>query len=172
MSKAPYIVLTVMLLAVDVGNTNVVFALFSTPEEGGREIRARWRIATDPRRTGDEYAVWLLQLMKIEGIARESITQSIFGSVVPRAVHNLTVLAEKYFGLEPLIAGEGAAEWGIAIDVDDPRSPGFQVRPGTYDHAIMGRIQCGDIERRRTARDTQAATLSHRESVNSCMGSK
>ena len=113
-----------MLLAVDVGNTNVVFALFSTLEEGGREIRARWRIATDPRRTGDEYAVWLLQLMKIEGIARESITQIIFGSVVPRAVHNLTVLAEKYFGLEPLIAGEGAAEWGIAIDVDEPRSLG------------------------------------------------
>src|SRR5690242_2702705 len=51
-----------MLLAVDMGNTNVVFALF---EEG--EIRARWRIATDPRRTGDEYAVWLSQLMAIEG---------------------------------------------------------------------------------------------------------
>ena len=57
-----------MLLAVDVGNTNVVFALFE-----GREIRARWRIATDPRRTGDEYAVWLLQLLAIEGIEREAV---------------------------------------------------------------------------------------------------
>lgn len=108
-----------MLLAADVGNTNVVFALFD-----GREIKARWRIATDPRRTGDEYAVWLLQLIEIEGFSRRDITQIIVGSVVPRAVHNLTVLAEKYFGLIPLIAGEGEAEWGIAIDVDQPRSLG------------------------------------------------
>ncbi|AKM07365.1 type III pantothenate kinase [Pelagerythrobacter marensis] len=113
-----------MLLAVDVGNTNVVFALFSRDGDGQREVRARWRIATDARRTGDEYAVWLLQLLKIEGVARDAITQIIFASVVPRAVHNLTVLAEKYFGLTPIIAGEGAADWGIAVDVDDPRSLG------------------------------------------------
>jgi type III pantothenate kinase len=108
-----------MLLAADVGNTNVVFALFE-----GREIKARWRIATDARRTGDEYAVWLLQLLGIEGVAREAITQIIVGSVVPRAVHNLTVLAEKYFGITPLIAGEGRADWGIPVDVDEPRSLG------------------------------------------------
>ncbi len=108
-----------MLLAVDVGNTNVVFALYD-----GRASKARWRIATDPRRTGDEYAVWLLQLLAIEGVERGAISQIIVGSVVPRAIHNLTVLAEKYFGLAPLIAGEGAAEWGIAIDVDEPRSLG------------------------------------------------
>lgn len=108
-----------MLLAADVGNTNVVFALFE-----GREIKARWRIATDPRRTGDEYAVWLLQLLAIEGIDRSAITQLIVGSVVPRAIHNLTVLAEKYFGITPLIAGEGRAAWGIAVDVDEPRSLG------------------------------------------------
>lgn len=108
-----------MLLAADVGNTNVVFALFD-----GQEIRARWRIATDPRRTGDEYAVWLLQLLKIEGVSRESIDQFIIGSVVPRAIHNLTVFAEKYFGKTPMIAGEGEAQWGVAIDVDEPRSLG------------------------------------------------
>lgn len=108
-----------MLLAVDVGNTNVVFALYEC-----REIKARWRIATDPRRTGDEYAVWLLQLLAIEGVDRSAIRQIILGSVVPRAIHNLTVLGEKYFGLTPLIAGEGAAQWGIAVDVDEPRSLG------------------------------------------------
>jgi type III pantothenate kinase len=108
-----------MLLAADVGNTNVVFALFE-----GREIKARWRIATDPRRTGDEYAVWLLQLLQIEGVSRDDISRIIVGSVVPRAIHNLTVLAEKYFHLTPLIAGEGAAEWGFAVDVDEPRSLG------------------------------------------------
>lgn len=108
-----------MLLAVDAGNTNVVFALIE-----GREIRTRWRIATDPRRTGDEYAVWLLQLMEIEGIERSAITGMIIATVVPRAQHNLEVLGRKYFGLEPLIAGEGAADWPIAIDVDEPRTLG------------------------------------------------
>lgn len=108
-----------MLLAADVGNTNVVFALFE-----GDEIKARWRIATDPRRTGDEYAVWLLQLIKIEGFKREDVTQIIFASVVPRADHNLTVLAQKYFGLTPLIAGKGAAGWGFEIDVDHPETLG------------------------------------------------
>lgn len=108
-----------MLLAADVGNTNVVFALFD-----GRDIKARWRIATDPRRTGDEYAVWLLQLLQIEGFDRSDITQIIVGSVVPRAIHNLTVLAQKYFDVEPLIAGQGDAEWGISVDVDEPRSLG------------------------------------------------
>lgn len=108
-----------MLLVADVGNTNVVFALYDK-----REIRTRWRIASDPRRTGDEYAVWLLQLLEIEGVKREQVTQIIIGSVVPRALHNLTVLAEKYFGITPLIGGEGKAEWGIPVDVDQPSSLG------------------------------------------------
>ncbi|WP_128892700.1 type III pantothenate kinase [Erythrobacter sp. HKB08] len=108
-----------MLLAADVGNTNVVFALFD-----GREIKARWRIATDPRRTGDEYAVWLLQLLQIEGVDRKEITNIIVGSVVPRAIHNLTVLSEKYFGVTPMIAGQADADWGISVDVDEPRSLG------------------------------------------------
>ncbi len=108
-----------MLLAADVGNTNVVFALFD-----GREIKARWRIATDPRRTGDEYAVWLMQLLAIEGVDRSEITQIIYASVVPRANHNINVLSEKYFGLTPLVAGEGKASWGFEIDVERPNSLG------------------------------------------------
>lgn len=108
-----------MLLAADVGNTNVVFALFE-----GREVKARWRIATDPRRTGDEYAVWLLQLLKIEGVEREDIDAIMFASVVPRADHNLTVLAQKYFGITPNFAGRGKAAWRFEIDVDQPSSLG------------------------------------------------
>ena len=112
-----------MLLAIDVGNTNVVFALVE-PGESGHAIRTRWRIATDPRRTGDEYAVWLLQLMAIEDIPREAVKQVIIGSVVPRADHNLTVLAQKYFGMNPLFAGEGVAAWQFEIDVEQPSSLG------------------------------------------------
>ncbi|KPL67533.1 pantothenate kinase [Erythrobacter sp. SG61-1L] len=113
-----------MLLAVDVGNTNVVFALFETGAGEIPRIRTRWRIATDPRRTGDEYAVWLVQLMAIEGFARDAVTQVIISTVVPRALHNLQVLSSKYFGVEALVAGQGKAEWGIAIDVDEPGSLG------------------------------------------------
>ena len=108
-----------MLLAIDAGNTNVVFALFE-----GRTLKARWRIATDARRTGDEYAVWLMQLLAIEGFERSAITRIIFGSVVPRANHNLTVLAQKYFGIEPMIAGEGKAAWDFEIDVEQPHTLG------------------------------------------------
>ena len=108
-----------MLLAADVGNTNVVFALFD-----GRDIKARWRIATDARRTGDEYAVWLLQLLNLEGYSREDIKQIIIGSVVPRSIHNLTVLAQKYFSVEPVIAGQGEAEWGFELDIEQPSSLG------------------------------------------------
>jgi type III pantothenate kinase len=108
-----------MLLAIDAGNTNVVFALVD-----GREIKTRWRIATDPRRTGDEYAVWLHQLLQLEGYSKSDVTAAIIGTVVPRATHNLQVLASKYFSVEPLIAGEGKAAWPIALDVDEPQNVG------------------------------------------------
>jgi len=108
-----------MLLAIDAGNTNLVFALVD-----GGEIRARWRIATDPRRTADEYAVWLHQLLELEGHQRSDVSGVIIGTVVPRALHNLEVLSEKYFGVKPLIAGQGAAAWPMALDVPEPESVG------------------------------------------------
>jgi type III pantothenate kinase len=108
-----------MLLAIDAGNTNIVFALVE-----GREIRARWRIATDPRRTADEYAVWLNQLLQLEGFTRDQVTGVVIATVVPRALHNLQVLAAKYFGGLALIAGRPPLDWGIPLDVDEPQSLG------------------------------------------------
>ena len=108
-----------MLLAVDAGNTNVVFALLKAGE-----VRARWRIATEARRTADEYAVWLRQLLDLEGYEMADVDAVIVGTVVPRALHNLKVLASKYFGTEALVAGEGAAAWPIALDVDEPQNVG------------------------------------------------
>lgn len=122
-----------MLLAIDAGNTNVVFALVD-----GKEIKARWRIATDARRTADEYAVWLNQLLQLEGFAMGSVDAVIIATVVPRALHNLTVLATKYFKVEPLIAGQGRAEWGIALDVEEPASVGAdRVVNAIAAHAMM-----------------------------------
>ena len=108
-----------MLLAVDAGNTNLVFALVEN-----HTIKARWRIATDARRTADEYAVWLHQLLELEGYARSDVGAVIIGTVVPRALHNLEVLATKYFHADPLIAGQGRAAWPMALDVDEPQSVG------------------------------------------------
>ena len=108
-----------MLLAVDVGNTNVVFALYDD-----LVIRARWRIATDPRRTADEYAVWLLQLMTLQGFDRAQVGAVILATVVPRALHNLSVLSRTYFGVEPLVAGRAPVDWGIAVDVIEPHTVG------------------------------------------------
>ncbi len=106
-----------MLLAIDAGNTNVVCALLE-----GREVRARWRIATDPRRTADEYAVWLSQLLALEGFQRSDVTAVIIASVVPRAMHNLRMLSTKYFKTDPVVAGEGG--WGFALDVEEPQNLG------------------------------------------------
>jgi type III pantothenate kinase len=108
-----------MLLAIDAGNTNLVFALV---ERG--KIIARWRIATDPRRTADEYAVWLHQLLSLEGYTRADVEAVIIGTVVPRALHNLEVLASKYFGAEALVAGQGSAAWPLQLDVDEPQNVG------------------------------------------------
>ena len=108
-----------MILAIDVGNTNLVFALVD-----GAEIKARWRIATDPRRTADQYSVWLHQLLELEGYSRDQVEGVIIGTVVPRALHNLTVLSEKYFKKTPVVAGQGTAEWPLQLDVDEPQNVG------------------------------------------------
>jgi type III pantothenate kinase len=108
-----------MLLAIDVGNTNLVFALLD-----GLSIRSRWRIATDPRRTADEYAVWLHQLMELDGHKREDVEAVIVATVVPRALHNIEVLASKYFGRQALVAGRPPVEFGIDIDLPEPESVG------------------------------------------------
>ncbi len=108
-----------MLLAIEAGNTNIKFALIDAGE-----IKGRWRIATDPRRTADEYVVWLVQLFEIEGYSRGDVRAVIISTVVPRALHNLSVLATKYFGVEPLIAGRAPVDWGIELDVVEPASVG------------------------------------------------
>ena len=108
-----------MLLAIDAGNTNMVFALVDAGE-----IKTRWRIATDPRRTADEYAVWLHQLLELEGYSKSDVDAVIIGTVVPRALHNLEVLSEKYFHKTAVVAGHGEAAWPLQLDVDEPQNVG------------------------------------------------
>jgi type III pantothenate kinase len=107
-----------MLLAVDAGNTNVVFAVHD-----GREWRGRWRIATRPDRTSDEYAVWLLSLFQHCGLKAAGINRCAIGTVVPAALYNLRRLSREWFEVEPLIA-RAAVDWGFEIKVDRPQDVG------------------------------------------------
>lgn len=104
-----------MLLAIDSGNTNVVFAVY----EGDR-LCASWRAATNPKRTADEYAVWLTQLMAMAGLAPRDIDAAIIANVVPEAAFNLAGLCERYFASEPLVIGRANCRLGIGVDVDMP----------------------------------------------------
>ena len=81
-----------MLLAIDVGNTNMVFALHD-----GERVVAEWRCRTERQRTADEYFVWLRQLMDLDGIDGGRSRSVVISSVVPQVVFNLRVLADRYF---------------------------------------------------------------------------
>ncbi len=107
-----------MLLLVDAGNTNVVVAVHD-----GREYRGIWRIATEPQRTSDEYAVWLLSLFQITGRSRQDITAAVIGTVVPAALYHLRRLVRDWFEVEPLIA-RPSLDWGFDIKVDRPEEVG------------------------------------------------
>ena len=103
-----------MLLAIDAGNTNVVFAVHD-----GTEWRGRWRIATRADRTSDEYAVWLLALFQHAGLNPNDILRCVIGTVVPAALYNLRRLCREWMDCEPLIA-RAPLDWGFAIRVDRP----------------------------------------------------
>lgn len=89
-----------MLLAIDCGNTNTVFAIWD-----GARFLSSWRIATDHRRTADEYFVWLSSLMSLAKLDAP-ITEAIISSTVPRVVFNLRVLCNRYYDCRPLVVGK------------------------------------------------------------------
>ncbi|MFI5021934.1 MAG: type III pantothenate kinase [Alphaproteobacteria bacterium] len=108
-----------MLLAINCNNTNTVFSVW---HEG--EMRGVWRASTDPKRTADEYVVWLDQLMGLGGIARAEIDATIIASVVPEADFNLVRLSTHYFKSAPLVVGEPGVSLGCRALVDRPEEVG------------------------------------------------
>ena len=107
-----------LLLVVDAGNTNVVFALFDGPT-----LLNQWRTSTDIKRTADEYGVWLTQLIALDGIKPHDINAAILATVVPHTVFPLTHLCERYFKCAPLIIDNGNSV-GISVEVANPREVG------------------------------------------------
>lgn len=117
-----------MLLAIDCGNTNTVFALCD-----GARIAATWRIATDHRRTADEYFVWLSALIALTRTDLR-ITEAIISSTVPRVVFNLRVLCNRYFDCRPLVVGKPECRLPVAPRVD----AGTTVGPDRLVNALAG----------------------------------
>jgi type III pantothenate kinase len=113
-----------MLLAIDVGNTNIVFALCDPTAGDADMIVHRWRISTDGQRTADEYAVWLHQLFSLEGVSHAHIDAAIISTVVPPTLFNLQRLCRKYFRVEPLVVAVGALNMGLAIALPNPAEVG------------------------------------------------
>ena len=107
-----------MLLAIEQGNTNTLFAIHD-----GAQWIAQWRVATESTRTADEYAAWLYQLMQMQGLDFKAIGDCIISSVVPQSLFNLRKLAQRYFNRQPYVIGENT-HLGIEIRIDKPREAG------------------------------------------------
>jgi type III pantothenate kinase len=108
-----------MLLAIDAGNTNIVFALYE-----GETMRAQWRAVTQVSRTADEYAVWLSQLLALEGLSFADLDGAIIATVVPAALFDLRDLCRKYLKTEPMRVGDPALDLGPKPRVDRPETVG------------------------------------------------
>lgn len=117
-----------MLLCIDCGNTNTVFSIWD-----GEAFVSTWRIATDHRRTADEYFVWLNTLKKLHGIDGK-VTEAIISSTVPRVVFNLRVLCNRYYDCRPLVVGKPGCELPVAPRVD----PGTTVGPDRLVNTVAG----------------------------------
>jgi type III pantothenate kinase len=108
-----------MLLAIDAGNTNIVFAVCDN-----ERIVAQWRAATRVSRTSDEYAVWLTQLLNLRGLGFSDLNQAIIATVVPATLFDLRNLCRQYLACEPLIVGDANVKLGIRVNTDRPAAVG------------------------------------------------
>ncbi|WP_332678285.1 type III pantothenate kinase [Brevundimonas sp.] len=107
-----------MLLAIEQGNTNTLFAV----HDGGEWV-AQWRTATHANRTADEYAVWLSQLLAMRGLAIGQLDGCIISSVVPQSIFNLRNLSRRYLSVEPLVIGENV-DLGMTARITKPSEAG------------------------------------------------
>ena len=98
-----------MLLAIDAGNTNIVFAVY----DGGK-MRAQWRAVTQVSRTADEYGVWLGQLLELEGLSFQDLKAAIIATVVPAALLPRVAIhrAQKVIGRDTVSSMQSGVYWG------------------------------------------------------------
>lgn len=107
-----------MLLAVDVGNTNINFGVYD-----GENLRVMFKLMSKMSRTSDEFGISIRELMDLNSIPKEEIEGCIIASVVPNVMHSLTTAIERYIGCKPLIVGPGV-KTGIRIATENPKEVG------------------------------------------------
>lgn len=107
-----------MVLAVDIGNTNIVFGVF----DGGR-ITCHWRIGTDKSKTSDEYGILFRELMKLRDIDPDSIRGAVISCVVPTIQSTVTNAIQTYFNVNPVVVGPGV-KTGMPILYHNPKEVG------------------------------------------------
>ena len=107
-----------MLLTIDVGNTNVVLGLFD-----GRKMIANWRLATETKRSADEYGTLVDSMFRHDGLDPADVDDVIISSVVPPLIVTLAHMCYKYFDITPLVVETGV-KTGLKIKCDDPRQIG------------------------------------------------
>lgn len=107
-----------MLIAIDVGNTNSVIALF----EKDKAV-AQWRTSTSSTRTADEYAVWLSNIMAMHGYQLSDISACIISNVVPQSLFHFRNLSRRYFNCEPFVV-TAATIPGVEVRIPKPSEAG------------------------------------------------
>ncbi len=107
-----------MLLALDIGNTNITLGVFD-----GERLTATWRLSTDRSKTPDEYSIVLTQLLNLRGMSAQDINDVALCSVVPPLTPMFAELCRQYFKVDPLVVAAGTRT-GIRILYDNPRDVG------------------------------------------------
>ncbi|MDG1437503.1 MAG: type III pantothenate kinase [Emcibacteraceae bacterium] len=108
-----------MLLAIDAGNTNIVFALHDD-----EKIIHKWRISSAEGRTADEYMVWLSQLMNFEKLDIADISGAIIATVVPQTLFPLQLLCRRYFNCTALVVGDDDVDVNVEVMLPNPAEVG------------------------------------------------
>ncbi len=130
-----------MLLAIDIGNTNVTLGVFMD-----EELRATWRMATDINRMPDEYAIFILDLLRHQGMDAPDINAIAMCSTVPPLTAPFQELCKQYFNTSPLVVGAGI-KTGVRIRQDNPREVGPDriVNAAAAHHLYSGAVIIVDV---------------------------
>jgi type III pantothenate kinase len=112
-----------MLLALDVGNTNVTIGAFIDKEPNGEKLAGRWRLRTIHEQTADEWGILIRNLFSLSSLNLADVDGVIISSVVPAVDQPLEAMSERYFGRKPIFVNY-LTDLGITVRYDNPREVG------------------------------------------------
>ncbi|KFJ07750.1 Tanscriptional regulator, Bvg accessory factor-like protein [Bifidobacterium thermophilum] len=110
-----------MLLAVDIGNTNIVLGFLD--EDRKKQMRGTYRITTKANHTSDEYGLMITEFLAMSGYSPSDVQDVIIVSVVPKVMHSFRASIVKFLGIDPMIVGPGI-KTGINVVMDNPKTMG------------------------------------------------